>query len=192
MKQILELLVNCIKFYETGKQQLFNLHVEPIQENINEIHKDYLRSFTQVRLSLDKKEVPTIELLVFLEKRRVELLAQRELTKTLACELQKADRRLIGPKAWKCFVEYCESVESYFSAGNAPSRNSWYSDFIRFMKVSRKANLQDIYFSDLNNCFGNDPRKDLIAEIDFLLELKLPVALKKVQSNYAKLRSSLL
>lgn len=192
MKQIFDLLVNCIKGYEAGKQQLFNLHVEPIQKKIDEIHKDYLESFTQVRLALNKKEVPTIELLFFLEERRVELLAQRELTKALACELQKADRRLIPPNTWKIFIEYCKSVELYFSTGNAPSLNSWYSDFIRFMKVSRYANLQDIYFSDLNSCFGNDPRIDLIAEIDFLLGEKLPTALKKVQSNYAKLRSSLL
>lgn len=66
MKQIFDLLVNCIKGYEAGKQQLFNLHVEPIQKKIDEIHKDYLKSFTQVKLSLNKKEVPTIELLVFL------------------------------------------------------------------------------------------------------------------------------
>ncbi|ELG4788199.1 hypothetical protein ABMY12_22215 [Vibrio vulnificus] len=192
MKQVFDLLVSCVKGYENGKQQLFNLHVEPIQQKIDEIHKDYLKSFTEVRRSLDKKEVPTAELLDFLEERRIELLAQRELTKALACELQQADRRLIGPKTWKCFIEYCNSVEAYFHTGNAPSGYSWYSDFIRFMKVSRKANLQDIYFTKLDGCFGNDPRTDLIAEIDFVLERKLPTALKKVQSNYAKLRSSLL
>lgn len=192
MKRIFDLLVNCVKGYEKGKQQLFNLHVEPIQLKIDEIHKDYLKSFTQVKQSLDKKEVPTAELLDFLEERRIEFLAQRELTKALACELQKTDRRLIGPKTWKCFIEYLESVEAYFYTGNAPGGYSWYSDFIRFMKVSRKANMQDVYFARLDGCFGNDPRKDLIADIDFILERKLPVALKKVQSNYAKLRSSLL
>ncbi|KUO23404.1 hypothetical protein AVO51_17410 [Vibrio cholerae] len=192
MKQIFDLLMNCIQGYENGKQQLFNLHVEPIQQKIDEIHKDYLKSFTQVRRSLDKKEVPTLQLLDFLEERRVELLVQRELTKALARELQKTDRRPIGPKTWKCFVEYCESVEAYFDTGNGPSKYSWYSDFIRFMKVSRKVNLHNIYFTELDGGFGNDPRKDLIKEIDFVLEKKLPVALKKVQSNYAKLRSSLL
>lgn len=192
MHQIFDLLVNCVKGYEEGKQQLFNLHVEPIQLKIDEIHKDYLKSFTQVKQSLNKKEVPTTELLDFLEERRIEFLAQRELTKALASELQKADRRLVGPKTWKCFIEYFESVEDYFYTGNAPGGYSWYSDFIHFMRVSRKANMQDVYFSKLHDCFGSDPRKDLIVDIDFILERKLPVALKKVQSNYAKLRSSLL
>ncbi|EKO3802557.1 hypothetical protein ACP6IB_26990 [Vibrio harveyi] len=192
MKQVFSLMVNGIKGYEKGKQQLFNFHVEPIQEKINEIHKDYLTSFMQVRKSLDKEEVPTLELLNFLEERRNELLTQRELTKALAVELQNADRRLVGPKAWQYFNDYCKSVEDYFNAGNAPSRFSWYSDFIRFMKSSRQANLQDIYFSKLNGCFGNDPRQDLIAEIDVVLTKKLPEALKQVHTNYAKLRSSLL
>jgi len=165
-------------------------HVQELQDKIETIHADYIKAFREIRASLRDKKVPFEELLIFLEDRRHDLAAQRDLTKKIAMEMQDADRRIVMHDAWFSFKDYCKAVENYFDASSSIARYSWFTQFIQFMKVSRLAGSEDEFFN--SNVFGNDPREDIIHHISAILDRRLPKALEEVNLRYAVLRSQLL
>jgi hypothetical protein len=187
---LIKLVSDFAKSYESGKAKLFNSHVEILKTKIDEIHADYVKSFVNVRTSLEQKEVPISEMLDFLEARRHDLAAQRDLVQHLATELRNADSRVVTPTTWTAFENFCGAIVNYFNAGNSIANASWYSDFIRFMQISRMASLEAKFFE--TNVFGNDPRRDVIEKISLILEHRLPAALSEVNKYYAELRSALL
>ncbi len=187
---ILSPITSVIKSYEAGKKQLMDNHVQHLQENIESIHADYVNNFKEIRSSLRDEKVPVDDLLVFLEDRRHDLASQRDFTKTLAKELQEADRRIVTHDAWLAFKNYCAAVENYFDASNSVACYSWYTQFIQFMKVSRLGGMEEKFFEE--NVFGNDPRIDLIDHISVILDRRLPNAMAEVNLHYSKLRSHLL
>ena len=129
-------------------------------------------------------------MLDFLENRRHDLSAQRDLIKQLAQELLDADRRIVTSGTWESFECFCQAVVNYFNAGNSIANASWYSDFIRFMKVSRMAESESTFFD--RNVFGNNPRLDTINAINSIIDSRLPTAMAQINKYYAELRVSLL
>lgn len=189
LKDLIELIINFTDKYKKGKSELFHNHIEPLKNQIHQIHKDYISSFAEAKRSLENKEIPFNDILKFLEQRREELSAERDLTKSIAAELQKADRKIVSPHTWEAFENFNTSVVNYFTATNSIARASWYSDFIHFMLVWQA--IDSAHFFD-QNAFGNDPRVDTIQHLDLLIGKKLPAALSEVNRNYAALRGALL
>jgi hypothetical protein len=189
IKDMIELILSFMEKYEKGKAQLFNNHIEPLKNQIYEIHSDYLNSFIEVKKSLEKKEIPISEMLHFLEQRRHDLAGQRDLSQTIAIELKKANKSIVPTHAWEAFENFNNSILNYFVSANAVARASWYSDFIHFMKVYQM--MGDIDFFE-TNVFGNDPRTDTIEHVTLIIEKRLPAALNEINKNYAALRSALL
>ncbi|WP_341705855.1 hypothetical protein [Halopseudomonas sp.] len=183
-------LTAIISGYESEKNKLFNNHVMPLMDEINKIHHDYIGAFIKIRKDLNNKEVPISELLDFLEERKHDFITQRSMAKTIAEELKKAERRIVRNNAWEAFEGFCDAVIDYLRDSNSISNASWYTDFIRFMKVSRAIGMENKFFE--HNAFGNDPRVDIIEHINILVDRRLPQRLKAVQTKYAELRSYLL
>lgn len=188
---ILQLIVNLVSGYERGKEKLFISHIDPIMDQLQTIHKDYIESFEKIRRDLNSKVVPVSELLDFLEERRNSLLHLRDLTIKLAEELEKAERRIVRHDDWEAIKSFCNSVVDYFEASDSVARYSWYSDFIRFMKVSRMAGREDAHFEG-KNPFGNDPRADVISHLNVILGRRLPAKMGAVNSGYAQLKAVLM
>lgn len=189
LADLIKLVSSFAGDYEKGKAQLFNSHVEPLKTQIHHIHKDYVNTFLEVKNALEKKEIPLNDTLVFLEQRRHDLAAERDLLKCLTAELKTTNRRIVAPRTWNAFKDYNESIAAYFVTANSIARASWYSDFIRFMKIDQGFGRTTL---DCNAAFGNDPRKDTIEHVTLLLDRKLPVAMNEINRHYATLRSSLL
>ncbi len=179
-----------LREYDKGKNQLFKSHIEPLMRDIEEIHTDYITAFIKIRSSLKDKKVPNNELLDFLEDRRHELAAKRNIVKTLAAELERAERRMVRNGAWISFKAFCEAIVEYFEASDNIGSPSWYTQFIHFMKTYRLAGIEDSFFD--SNPFGNDPRTDIISHINIIVEERLPKKLNKIHTHYSELRSALL
>lgn len=189
IKDIVDLVLNFADRYKAGRADLFNYHVEPLKDRVHEIHRDYMKSFVSAKSSLENKEVPVTDILSFLEQRRIELVGERDLVKSLADALLSMDRTFSTPFIFVALEEFAMAVSNYFVASNAIARASWYSDFINFMQVSRI--MEESNFFD-KNYFGNDPRMDTIEHLNMIIDKRLPRALSEVNKNYAILRSALL
>lgn len=189
IKDIVDLVLNFADRYKAGRADLFNYHVEPLKDRVQEIHRDYMKSFVSARFSLENKEVPIAEVLNFLEQRRIELVGERDLVNSLADALLSMDRKFSAPFVFDALESFAMAVSNYFVASNAVARASWYSDFIRFMRVSRI--MEDSSFFD-EKYFGNDPRVDTIEHLNVIIDKRLPRALSEVNKHYAILRSALL
>lgn len=176
--------------YDAQKKGLFDSHVAPLMADIEEIHRDYISAFLEIRLSLQNRQVPKENLLQFLEDRRHQLASKRNLSKRLAEELSNAERRVVRKEAWMAFKNFCAAVEEYFEASDQIGAPSWYTQFISFMRVSRLGGFEGEFFN--KNVFGNDPLADMIFHIDKIVEQRLPAKLNNVHVQYAVLRSSLL
>ena len=193
MNMFLDLLYKCINGYEGEKQKLFYSHIEPLMNHISEFHNEYIQSFRYIKQSLEKKEIPTSELLDFLEERKHQRSAERNLTKELAKALTEAERRLVRKSTWDLFNNFSKAAFDYFIASNEIARHSWYTDFINLMKLFRDVEDREIKHEVFNsNIFGNDPRSDLILHLSKIIEKDLPAKLTEVNKYYAKLRGELL
>lgn len=189
-EKIFGFLFGFLTSYDSQKKKLFDSHVTPLMEGIEEIHRDYISTFLEIRVSLQNREVPEEKLLQFLEDRRHQLASKRNLSIRLAEELSGAERRLVRNGTWEAFKNFCASIEEYFEASDRIGAPSWYTQFIAFMKVSRLANTKNDFFN--NNVFGNDPRTDMIKHINKIVEQRLPAKLDSIHIQYAALRSALL
>lgn len=189
-EKIFSFLFGFLNSYDAQKKGLFDSHIEPLMQSIEEIHRDYISTFIEIRSSLKNKEVPEQSLLDFLEDRRHQLASRRDLAQQLAKELQSAERRVVTSGTWEAFKNFCISVVEYFEASDCIGAPSWYTDFIKFMNVARLVKLEKTFFD--KNVFGNDPRTDMIAHINKIVEERLPAKLNNVHVKYAALRSALL
>lgn len=189
-EKIFNFLFGFLSSYDAQKKGLFDSHVSPLMEGIEEIHRDYIATFIEIRTSLQNREVPEEKLLRFLEDRRHQLASKRNLFKRLAQELSTAERRMVRNGAWEAFINFCTSVEEYFEASDRIGAPSWYTQFLAFMKVARLGGMEKDFFN--NNVFGNDPRTDMIMHINKIVEQRLPAKLDNVHMQYAALRSALL
>jgi len=189
-EKIFVFLSGFLSSYDSQKKGLFDSHVTPLMTGIEEVHRDYISTFLEIRASLQNKEVPKEKLLQFLEDRRHQLASKRNLSKRLAEELSNAERRVVRNGAWEAFKNFCTSVEEYFEASDQIGAPSWYTQFIAFMRVARLGNMENDFFN--SNVFGNDPRIDVITHINIIVEKRLPAKLNNVHIQYAALRSALL
>lgn len=189
IKLVWDLLTGLVRGYETGKKELFNSHIEPLHQRMLAIHKDYLAGFQEVKRHLENNETPPSEIIEFLEQRRRDYVAERDLVEKLAEELASAERRLVRDEVWTNLREYCRAVINYFSAACEIGGISWYTDFLHSVKAKTNAGFTDVWSS---LAISGNARRDLLKQVRDVLDVGLPRALGPINTYYAVLRSRLL
>ena len=104
------MLAGLVNGYASQKRTLFEDHVEPLQNRVVEIHKDYITGFEEVRRHLKDRTRPTDDLIEFLRDRRRDYEYHRQLTRDLAVELEKRRGRVINDEIWMAVEEYCRAI----------------------------------------------------------------------------------
>lgn len=191
LKLVFTLMIDLIRGYEQGKKDLFTSHVEPLHARMLAIHEDYVEGFEEVERYLASRDVPPAELITFLEHRRRDYLAERDLARKLAQELARADRRLVRDEVWTLLKNYCQAAVTYFSCASGMGGYSWYSDFLHAIRSRVQAGVTgaDVWRS---GGFSNNPRGDLLKKVRLNLNERLPGALEPLNAYYAALRARLL
>ena len=149
LKLVWDVLVGLVRGYETGKKDFFATHAEPLHQRMLTIHKDYIAGFEEAKRYLENNENPPSVVIDFLEQRRRDHLAERELTEKLAEELASAERRLVRDDVWTSLREYCSAVVNYFSAASEVGGISWYTDFLNSVRAKTRAGYSDVWSTAL-------------------------------------------
>ncbi|SRR6266550_8512531 len=189
IRLVWDLLTGLVSGYESGKKELFGSHVEPLHQRMLAIHKDYITGFEEVKRHLEDNQTPAARVIAFLEERRRDYLAERELAENLARELAKAERRVVRDEVWVSVREYSQAVANYFLAATQVAGISWYTDFLNMVKVKTNAGFSDVW--DTLAITGS-ARHDLLKQVRAVLDVALPRALSPVNTYYAVLRTALL
>jgi hypothetical protein len=183
------MLTKLVGAYGTQRREFFTKHVEPLQDQMLSIHKDYISGFEEARKLIRTNAAPDGAVWEFLRERRRDNEAERQLAQSVASELEKARRRFFGDSTWVAVEDYCRSVIDYFTASSEPGGLSWYSNFLDMVEGHYRITGRPKYsFTG----FSTDPRRDLLEALDYTLDYKLPGAFKDVSNKYAHLRSILL
>jgi hypothetical protein len=187
---VLGKLEGIIKAYSSQKRDLFVDHIEPLQEKMIAIHKDYISGFQEVRGLIKNDARPSGEIIEFLRERRREYDSQRQLSRHLAEEIEKAKKLPLDKKLLETVSAYCDSIVEYLNASSSMGAISWYSHFIdnvRFRSgLERENNIWE------EKSISGNPRDDLLGIIDTVLDKLLPRAFDKINATYAALRVKLL
>lgn len=106
--------------------------VEPSFELMKIVHKDYMRSFTQLKSTYEKREVPRIEIIDWLRKQSAEYSEERhriyavmnnpDLHKNYFNETFQYTEEIVLH-----FNVYCDAIREYFDSSFGISDMSWYS-----------------------------------------------------------------
>jgi hypothetical protein len=188
-KLLFDLIVGLITGYRAQREELFSKHVEPVQQQITEVHRDYQKGFAEVRKHLADRSRPPAAVLEFLKERRREYESQRDLLEKLSSELASIRRIGVNDTVRAHIEAYCNAILRYLAAACDIGGVSWYSDFIRMVEGRVRLDVDNVW--SVGGINGN-PRGDLLRRVDEILERDLPEAFSPVNTYYAVLRTSLI
>ena len=181
------MLSGLVHGYNARRKDYFQTHVEPLQQMITTVHKDYVVGFEKARNHLRDDSAPPEQLFEFLRERRRDYVCDRQLARDLASELQKVSKSGIKGDTWRAVEQYCNSIIRYFSAGASVSGYSWYTDFLNNAQSLAKFNLSSgIWFT---SAISGNPRSKLLQQLDYILDEELPGAFADVSKSYAQLKA---
>jgi hypothetical protein len=188
-KMVWDMIWDFARGYSARKKDFFENHIEPLQQKMIAIHKDYVSGFQEISRHLRDGSKPASELVEFLKERRRDYEHERTQARDLAAELENVRKAGINDDRWREVEQYCDAIVAYFSASADVGSISWYSDFVRAIESSIRAGLNDVY---PGAGFSGNPRTDLLEAIKDALDRGLPRAFQKVSSSYAVLRARFL
>jgi hypothetical protein len=87
VKTIWDMLINLLQADSNNKKSFFENHVEPLQEKLTQVHKDYIKGFQEAQKYLRDGSVPPMTLLDFLKERRRDYQPERQLVESTAAEI---------------------------------------------------------------------------------------------------------
>jgi hypothetical protein len=181
-----------IAFSQERRRLWFNDHIEPSYLQIVAIHEDYTKQFTKAAYSLEKG-TDLEQVVQILENERINYLLKRQET---ICNLnalqsyQLAKKR--KPRIAVVFYNYVSSVDNYLNAASPLPRSTWYSYFIETFSdlVAHDENPLEHYYSACAQ--GKDAPQIAREQLLYAVQINMPEAFKKVQENYAELRTQCL
>jgi hypothetical protein len=188
-----QMLVGLVNGYSAQRRNFFEDHVEPLQNKMLEIHKDYITGFEELRRRLKDRTPPTDDLLEFLRERRRDYEFQRQLSRDLALELEKRRSRVVNKELWMAVEDYCGAVSGYFFESAQVGGLSWYSYFIHQVEFRTSIGYgdhYDVWQSPMG--ISNPADHDLLETVDSVLDKGLPRAFERISKAYAVLRARLL
>jgi hypothetical protein len=189
VKIVWDMLVGLIQGYSKRQADLFQQHVEPLHARMQEIHKDYLKGFVELRAHLTDRSVPPAHIIEFLKDRRREYAAERDLADKLSKELEKADLLTANDSVATAVKEYCRAITRYFSSASEIGGLSWYTDFIQDVEARVRLEIRDVWGT---LAISGNPRRELLEKVDWTLNEGLAKALSPVNAYYAVLRTKLI
>lgn len=170
--------------------KFFATQVEPLQEKIIEIHKDYIAGFEEIRKHLKDNTRPPSELLDFLKHRRRLYEYEHFMLRDLTLELQKAQATMPTQNLWVALNDYCIAVLAYLSATGRIGGFTWFTQFLKFVQMVIDHGYgydgEDVW-SEVG--FSGHPRQELLAVVDGILDQGLPQGFAKVSASYARLKA---
>jgi hypothetical protein len=179
-----------VKGHGTQKKEFFQNHIEPLQDRVLRIHQDYIAGFEEVRRLIKDDSKPSEEIIEFLLERRREYDSQRQLSRHMAEEIEKAKKLPIDKKLLEAVSNYCDSIVEYFNASASIAGVSWYTEFIDNVRFQSSLRTVDVVWK--GSGISGNPRSDLLESVDIVLDKFLPMAFDKVSAMYAALRAQLL
>jgi len=184
-----KMIEELIKGQGSQKKELFENHIEPLQNRVIEIHNDYVSGFEEVRFHLRENKKPPEELIEFLLARRRDYEYNREMTRALATELAKIRRAGLRNDNLAAVENYANAVLDYLSAPSLATSLTWYTRFIEQVRWNMEMGLDDVwkieYMSGL-------PHQELLESVDYVLNHGLPSSFKDLSTAYANLRTRFL
>ena len=174
----------------TQKREFFTNHVEPLEKRIEQIHKDYMEGFQEIRRHLKDGTAPTSDLMDFLKERRRVGESERFLARDLAQEMDKARKTGMNLDLWTAVMDYCNSILKYLSATASVGGFSWYTNFIHSVESAIRVGVGRNVWHRM--AYSNDAQADLLNAVDDTLDHHLPRAFESVSASYANLRARLL
>ncbi len=184
-----KLIGDLLRAYVGRREKFFGDHVEPLQERLAAIHKDYVSGFEELRRHLANASTPPLTVVEFLRERRRDLACERALARCVARELRKVRKLAIGADERKTLDSYCRGIVNYFHTGSDIGGMSWYSHFLEFLQQFIEEGRDDVWTP---MPVHGDSRAYFLEEIDLLLDKRLPRAFERVAKNYARIRTELL
>jgi hypothetical protein len=194
LNTVFGMIGSFLAVHDAQKEKLFEKHVEPLHQRMLAIHQDYVTGFSEVKRHLEDKTQPGADLILFLEQRRRDYSAERDLAIQLAEKLADAERRAVRPDAWGALKAYCEAVSDYFFAPSQFAHKTWYTRYLEKVKANIHFATPNVWFdgSIYGDPKGEHARTQLIYMATSVLDRELPAALKDVNATYARLRALLL
>lgn len=165
--------------------------VDGLQQRMDAIHRDYMTSFQQLRQHMRSRTTPPAGIIAFLEERRADLEAERQVSKDLARYLGESPKKSMPEGRKNDVEEYCHAVLDYFKCGSSIAGLSWYGDYVNSVRVhvERPRPGRDVWTV---NTITEDAAAVLLNEIDDIVTKHLPAKFGRVSTSYARFRAGLL
>ena len=201
-KSVFEFLNGILKWSRDYDKEFFTQHIEPLQKQMEAIHKDYRTAFAEARRHVKDSSQPPHALLDFLRERRKDYESERQMTKALALGLKEAGRQ--RKKHSEQVESYCAAVMDYFTAGaraGGATGISWFTDLLDMVETKMRLaenfeRKEGIKPTNMNVWFttsiSGNIHGDLIHCFDDLVDRELPAAYQKICNNYGTLRAAML
>ncbi len=184
-----QMLQGLVNGYASQKRNFVRDHVDPLQDKVMEIHKDYISGFEETRRLLKDDTAPQEDLIEFLRARRRDYEMHRQLSRDLAEELGKTRRRVISNENWEAVEEYCRAVVDYFTEGALFAHQTWYTRYLNGVEDFTRRGADHVWAA---GAVAGSRKHDLLDEADRILDQQLPRAFGRVSKAYAVLRRRLL
>lgn len=177
-----------VESYSSLRPAFFETHIEPLQNRFLQIHKDYVQRFAAARQALLDARPPE-SVIAFLKERRLEYEYERQAARDVATALESHRKRGLTDDRWRDVEAYCTAILGYMQASASGAGYSWYTDFMRATENRLRGGLSSAWPDD---GFSGNPRRDLVHDIDRIINVRLRHASEEVSRAYAKLRATLL
>jgi len=190
IKLIWNLVAGLVKGYEGEKRKLFEKHVAPLHEHMLRIHADYIAGFQELRRHLEDKSKPLPEVIAFLEERRRNAAALRDLASQITKQLDAAERRLVRADAWDEIKIFATAIAEYLDASVRFTGLTWFSGYLEVIKEKVRLGAENPWFdiSIHGNPKGDRARQDLINMVAPIVDRDLPCALSRINASFARLK----
>lgn len=205
---IWKMLATALSMHDKAKADLFNQHVEPLHQRLVLVHKDYVQAFARLHDELLEPDATIQDAIKFLERRRLDLLHERDLARQIADELASAERRPVRGDAWEALLEYSSAIDTYLTSPYQFQPGSGLTGLVQFARhtASRGSSLKGVLqFARQISSGGtgyhplwneeNDQRAQLAIfteRVELITFHLLPSAFSNVTATYARLRTLLL
>lgn len=192
IKSLFEILSGHQKLSAEKKQQWFEEHAKKSYEQLEAIHEDYTKRFSEAVASLRKRTDLQAVALELRSARPHLLLKRQEVVANLHALRDARLQKVRQPKLSLLLYDYVAAVDRYLNAASPLPQGTWYTYFINtFVELVEKG--RDPFGYDYAACAqGRDAPRLAIEQLDRAVQTNMPEAFGRVQEAFGRLRAECL
>jgi hypothetical protein len=196
-KLVWDMIAGLLGAHDKNKVDLFNNHVEPLQQRVALIHKNYTQAFLELRSGLRSGDFKLTDAVRFLEQRRQDFQYERDLATKVAARLSDAERRPVRADAWSDVQKYCIAIDHYLSSPYDLHRTTFFTSLLETAMREGERTASNYRFVRTIEELQAESTPQLVSRefavrVDALIDHVLPQAIATVNDAYARLRALLL